>query len=118
MLSIIGLAIVIVATYYTYKTAKDYGRNAALWAAATFGVGFGLQFVVPIVIGFVLAIIWVVQGSDPMRMQERLMGPAAVIGLICFGTSLVGMWMILKKVSQVPDEPVGSVPPPPPTDYN
>jgi MFS superfamily sulfate permease-like transporter len=119
MLSIIGLVIVIVATYYTYKTAKDYGRNAVLWAIATFCVGFGVQFVVPIVIGFVLAIIWVIQGStDPLEMQARLVGPAAVIGLICLVASLVGMWMILKKVSQVPDEPVGTTPPPPPTDFN
>jgi uncharacterized membrane protein len=120
MLSIIGLVIVIVATYHVYKTARDYGRNAVLWATVTFCVGFGLQFIVPFVVGLILAIVWIAQGmsvNDPAAMQDRMLAPATIIGLVCLVLSVVAMWLILKKVSQVPDEPAVNAPPPPPPDF-
>lgn len=118
MLAIIGFVIVIVATYYAYKTAKDYGRNAILWAVATFCIGFGIQFIVPMIIGLVLAIIWMAQGTtNPVEMQSRLIGPAFFIGIGCLILSVIAMGIILKKVSQVPDEPIVSGPPPPPAEF-
>jgi hypothetical protein len=113
MLSIIGLVIVIVAAIYAYKTARDYGRQAVLWAIATLAVGIGIQYVVPFILGIILALVYVAQGiTDPMAIQERIMGPAMIIGIGCLVLSVVAMGMILKTLSKVPDEP--AMPPPPP----
>lgn len=101
MLSILGLVVIFVATYYVYKTAKDYDRNALLWAAGTFCVGFGLQIVLPLVIAIVLGIVLVARGmTDPAEMQKRIEGPAQFIGIFGIILSFVGMWAILKLVSR------------------
>lgn len=115
MLSIIGFVIVIVATYYVYKTAKDYGRNAVVWAIATFCLGFGIQFVVPFILGLILAVLYMSQGTtDAAAIQERILGPAIVIGIVSIALSGVAMWVMLRMVSRLPDEPPVSQPPPPP----
>jgi hypothetical protein len=49
MLSILGIVVIIVATYQVYKTARDTGRNPAIWALITFVVGAGIQIALPIV---------------------------------------------------------------------
>jgi hypothetical protein len=105
----------IVMTYQTYKTARDNGRNGGLWALATLGVGIALQFVIPLIIGVVLGIILVMQGtSDPVELQSKIIGPANIFGIVCLVLSIVGMWLIFKHVSKVPGVPIAEVPPPPP----
>jgi uncharacterized membrane protein len=114
MLSIIGIVAIVVLTIQVYKTAKNTERNAAFWAIINACVGFGIQFVLPFAIGLVLAIIWLAQGTtDPVEIQSRIYGPALVIGVVCLVLSIVGMWIIFKIVSKVPDQPPISTPPPP-----
>jgi hypothetical protein len=112
--TVIGLAVIIIGTYQAYKTAKGNGRNALLWGITTFLVGFGIQWILPMVIGFVLAIVWIIGGSNPESIREQIVGPAQVIGVLCLIGSFAGIWLMLKMVSRLPDEPIVTGPPPPP----
>ncbi len=117
MLTILGLVFVIVATFYTYKSAKDNGRSAALWALAAFAVGFGIQIVIPLFIGIVIGLVMTAQGRQMFEIQQSIQTPAQIIGLVCLAASFVGVWLVLRKASQLPDdEPLAS--PPPPPDFN
>jgi len=115
MIGIAAFVIMIVMIYQTYKTARDNGRNAGLWALASFGVGFGFQIIIPLAIGVVLGIVLVTQGMhDPNELQSRIAGTANIIGVVCIILSIAGMWIIFKHVSKVPDLPPANTPPPPP----
>jgi hypothetical protein len=118
MLAIAGFVIMIVMTVQTYKTARDNGRNAVLWSLLTLGVGLAFQFVIPLLIGVVLGIVWVMQGTtDPADLQAKIYGPGIIIGIVCLVLSLVGMWLVFKQASKVPDVPYPSTPPPPPANF-
>jgi len=115
MIGIAAFVIMIVMIFQTYKTASSNGRNAGLWALASFGVGFSFQVIIPLAIGVVLGIVLVTQGmKDPIELQSRITGPANIIGIVCIVVSIAGMWIIFKHVSKVPDLPPANVPPPPP----
>lgn len=114
MIGIIALISVFVAAYFAYKTANDTGRSGPLWALATLGVGLGLQIVVPTLMGVVLAVIYMALGTPVDQLQDAITGPASVIGLVALVLSFVGIWLILKHVSKLPEETASeSVPPPP-----
>jgi len=116
MLGIIALVAIVIFTIQVYKTASGTGRNAALWALLTAVVGFGLQIVLPILIGIVMAVYYVAMGTPPDDIESAITGPATIIGFICLVLSIVGMVLIAKHVGKVPDDPIGRVqPPPPPT---
>jgi uncharacterized membrane protein len=119
MLTIIGLIAVIIATYFTYKTANDNGRSGPLWALATFGVGFGLQFIVPILIGIVMGVILISSGMSAEDIGENINGIAAILGIVLLFLSFIGIWLIMRHVAKLPEDvQVGSVPPPPTFDQN
>lgn len=116
MLGIIALIAIVVFTIQVYRTASGTGRNAALWAVLTAVVGVGLQIVLPILIGIVLAVYFVATGTPPENIESAITGPATIIGFICLALSIVGMVLIAKHVGKVPDDPIGTAkPPPPPT---
>ena len=103
MLTILAFVAIIIAAYYAYKTARDNGRNGIVWALITFAIGFGLQFVLPVLIGIVLALIWMASGDTQAQMQSKIQGPAQLIGIVAIILSFVGMGFILRFVSTVPD---------------
>lgn len=113
MLSILGLVVVVVATYFSYKTARDNGRNGFIWGLITFCVGFGMQIVVPLLIGIVLGIVWVATGTPTNELQSKIQGPALVIGIVTLVLSLVGMGLVLRYVSSITDDSDSHLPPPP-----
>ena len=115
MLSILGLVAVIVATYHVYKTARDTGRNAVGWAVATFAVGFGIQIILPIFIGFAIGVVMAVSGSSEMEIQEFAQGIVIIISIAGLLLSFLGIWLIMRRVSKIPDEETFQAPPSPPT---
>ena len=115
MLSILGLVAVIVATYHVYKTARDTERNAVGWAVATFVVGFGIQIILPIFIGFAIALVMTVSGSSVMEIQESVQGIATIIGIAGLLLSFLGIWLIMRRVSKIPENAFAPPPPAPPT---
>lgn len=118
MIGILAFIAVIVFIVQVYKTAKGTGRNGALWAILTGIVGFGFQIVVPLFIGLALGIYYLMTGSSPEEMEIAVNGWATLIGLPCLVLSIVGVFLIMKHVSKIPDEPVSAaVPPPPPPTF-
>ena len=114
MLSILGLVIIVVATIYAYKTAKDYDRNAVLWAIITFSVGFGIQIIVPVIIGIIFAIFLTAGGTPPEQLEKAVGSWAMIIGMVCLILSVVAVFIILRHLSKIPEEKLFTPPPQPP----
>lgn len=112
---LVALAFVIVATYYVFKTARDNGRSGAGWAVLAAAVGLGVQWFLPIILAIILAVVYVATGTRPDELAQTLETPATVISFACLILSVVGLLLILKLVSRVPDEPEALAVPPPPT---
>lgn len=113
---ILGMAAIVVVAVLTFRTARDYGRNAALWTLAAIGCGLGFQFVVPFFIGVVLGFVLVVTGTKLDEIPQKLGDWVIAINLACLLLSFIAMWLVLRLVSRIPeDEPVAAWPPPPPT---
>ena len=49
MLSLLGIFAIIFISVLTFRTARDYGKNALLWTFAALAVGFGIQIIIPII---------------------------------------------------------------------
>ena len=114
MIGIIALIAVIIAAVFAYRTAPETGRSAPLWALATLGVGCGLQIVFPMIVGVILALIFLWSGSPIEQLKEKVEAPAGIIGFIFLFPSAIGIWLILRHVSKLPEErPIEQVPPPP-----
>lgn len=118
MLSILGIVVIIVATYQVYKAARDTGRNAVVWALITFAAGFGIQIVVPIIAVMILAVALMASGTSEAGLQEAASTPATIIGLVCLFLSFFAVWLILRQVSKIPEEKSFVAPPTPPTNFN
>ena len=115
MLSILGLIAVFIATYYIYKTAKDTGRNAVGWGLLTFGIGIGLQIVLPALILIIIAIVMSVSGKRLTNIDDLPWGLDLIISVFGFAASFVGIWLIMRRVSTISDDEVFAAPPSPPT---
>jgi hypothetical protein len=113
MLFILGIVAIIVLTIQVYKSAVSTERNAAGWAALTFVVGFGIQFVIPVVVGLVYGIYLAATGSAT-DFEGGYFGVMTIISLLGIVLSIVGMWLIAKHVSTVIDDGVTPPAPPPP----
>jgi hypothetical protein len=115
LLLVFGLAVTIVATYFVNKTAREYGRNVTLWTLLTLGVGLGGQIVLPFILGVVLVIIFMVSGTrDAAHLQQKTETPAFYINIFCLLASFAAMWIVLRYVSRLPEDPDVHQPPPPP----
>ncbi len=115
MLSILGFIAVFIAAYFVYKTAKDTGRNAVGWALLTLAVGIGIQIMLPILIGFVIGMAMMISGSSVADIQESIEPAAIIISLVCLALSFVGIWLIMRRVSVLPEDESFVAPPQPPT---
>jgi hypothetical protein len=116
MIGIFALIAIVVFTIQVYKNANGTGRNGALWALLIAGVGIGFQLVIPFIVGIVFAIVYLPTGSTPETIESDITLPASLIGIFGLIISIVGMVLISKHLSKVPDDmPISaSVPPPPP----
>jgi hypothetical protein len=116
MLNILGFVVLIVVTIFAYKTAKDYGRNAVGWGFLTFGIGFGIQIMLPILIFIVVLAAMIANGSTQQQAQEAI--PDVTITMICLVLSIAACFIILRHLAQIPEEKLFNAPPAPPTDFN
>lgn len=114
MLSIIGLIILVVASIQAYKAAKGYRRNGVAWALITFGVGVGIQLIIPLIFGIIYGIVLAAGGmTSPQQMQEAIMIPAVIVSIVCIVLSVVAVFLILRYLSRVPENRPFTPPPPP-----
>ena len=116
MINLLGLAFLIVFTIFAYKTAKDYERNAIGWAILTFGLGFTIQIILPVVLVFILAVVMTATGSSPADVQEEI--PFFTITIAGIVLSFISGILILRYLSKIPEEKPFDAPPTPPSDFN
>jgi hypothetical protein len=114
ILTILGLAFVIIGTFFVYKNSQDYGRNAPLWAVITFLVGIGIQWFFPAFIVIIWLVLLLLTGSDQIQAQTTVLSYSFLltIGGLLF-SAVVVLW-ILRFVSQMPSEKETVSPPSPP----
>ncbi len=113
---VFGIVIIVVFTVYVFKTANENGRNAIGWAVACLFTGIFVQWVLMLIVFIVIGIVMVLIGARPGSLEDTLGFWVIGIRLGCLALSVVGMFLILKKVSQIPDEEEPfAEPPPPPT---
>lgn len=117
MLGIFGFIFIIVAPFIIYRNAKQNGHKPLFWAILAFAVGFGLQIVLPLIIGTVIAIVMTIQGASEIEVQEALETPAIIIGIITLVLSVGCVMWIMSRVNRIAEETPFS-PPPPPSEYN
>ena len=118
MLSLVGIIGIVIFAIQVYRSAVDYQRNAALWTILTVAIGIMFQFVIPFVIGVIYVIVIIAGGTPPEEVAVEQFGLLMVLGVICLILSFVGMFLVMRHVSKVPDDPLsaaGPEPPPPPT---
>ncbi|MCU1290468.1 MAG: hypothetical protein JWN60_2697 [Acidobacteria bacterium] len=115
MISVVAFIAVIIAAYFVYKSAKDTNRNAVGWALLTFAVGVGLQIVFPAMILIVITVVMSISGKPLTNIDELPWSLGTIIGLTGVIVSFIGIWLILRRVSTIPDEEIFNVPPPPPS---
>jgi len=115
MLSILGFIAVFIAAYFIYKTAKDTGRNAVGWALLTFAVGFGLQIIFPIIIVIIIAVVMRVSGKPFTKIEQLPWSVDTIISLTGLAVSFVGIWVIMRHISKIPEDGTFISPPSPPT---
>jgi len=122
--TILGLVAVIVATYLTYKTARDNGRNGVLWAILTVAVGLGAQWILPFVATMILVVYYAMSPPTSQntyagnRQMEELESFALIFGILGLIISFIGLWLIMRFVSRIPEDgPGSSAPPPPPPSF-
>ena len=115
MITILGFITIFIATYFTYKTAKDTNRNAVGWALLTFAVGFGSQIIIPVIILIIIAIAMSLSGKPLTNIDQLPWSMGTIIYLVGIAASFVGIWLILRRVSQFPDDETFIAPPSPPS---
>ncbi|MBX3296241.1 MAG: hypothetical protein KF762_11085 [Acidobacteria bacterium] len=116
MLSLFGIIAIVIFAIHTFRSANSNGRNGGLWAAVNVGIGIALQWVVPLVASMIVAVFYIASGSSIDTIEQDIMWPAVVISFAGLGLSILGMWLVLRHVSQILDEDpsTASGPPPPP----
>lgn len=115
MLSILGLIAVFIAAYFVYTSARDTGRNAVGWSLLTVAVGIGVQIILPMVIVFIIAAIMMISGKPLRDVDELPFGTTIIVSIFGWAASIFGIWLILRRVSLIPDEETFAAPPAPPT---
>jgi chromate transport protein ChrA len=116
MLSILGFIAVFIATYYVYKTAKDTNRNAAGWALLTLAIEFGSQIIFPAIVVIIIATAMAISGKPLNNIDQLPWSVGTIIGLSGLVVSFVGIWLIMRRVSILPDDVnYAPAPPSPPT---
>ncbi len=115
MLSILGLIAVFIAAYFVYKSARDTGRNAINWSLLTVVVGIGLQIILPGIIFFIIAAVMAISGKPIRDVDDLPFGATIIVSIFGWAASILGIWLILGRVSLIPDKESFDSPPAPPT---
>ena len=118
MLMILGIVAIVVFTIQVYKSARSNNRDARGWAALTAVIGLGLQFAVPVFVGFAMGIYLVASGTPLEDLQTGYFGLFTVVGVVGIVLSIVGMYLVMNHVSRIPDERPETAPPPPPPTFS
>jgi hypothetical protein len=111
ILLLLGLAFLFISTFFVYKTAKENGYNALLWAAASFSAFIGVYMVLSVTIVVIVALGIAYLGWARSTLESGGM----VIDLLVMAASAGSVMLILRHVNQIKDEEpfIEELPPPP-----
>lgn len=102
VLDIILLVVfIIIAPLFVYLTAKKNGHKPVYWALITLAVGVGFQFVLPVIIGIVLAIVLGSTGTSPNAIQATIQGYSLIFNISSSILNVIGVLLILRRVSKI-----------------
>lgn len=107
----IAIIFAIVATISVFRSAKQNGYNAVLWAVITVVVFIGGQLLFGLAIGIFIGIGSQLWGWSPTLVYDYQL----LIGLVALIPSVIGVLLILRHVNKVRDDGFNAAPPPPPT---
>jgi hypothetical protein len=105
----IAIIFLIIATIFVYRTARDNGYNAILWAVITVITFLGVQLAVGFLIGIIFGLGMAAFGWS----ETSLTNNAFVFNLIALAASIGSVMLILRHVNKIPDDEPANVPPPP-----
>lgn len=115
-LPLIGLIAIVIFATQVYKASKDSGRSELSWTMLTIGIGLALQYLVPIVIGFMIGIYIAIAGPNSVETVNPF-GIFFIIEIVCLILSFIGMLAVLKHVSSIPEDAELVDGPPPPSQF-
>lgn len=105
------MLLVILAIWFGYKKGRDSGRSGPLWAIIC-GVAFiGVQLLVAVAIGAFIGL-----GIAMFGWRESLYEQNQIfVSIAAWIASVIALLLIFRYLDRIPDEPVVTQPPPPPT---
>jgi predicted histidine transporter YuiF (NhaC family) len=119
VLTIIGLAAIIIFSIQVYRSARDNGRNAPLLAFINIAVGLAAQWLLPFMAMVAIVIFRLAGDYSIETFDSDMAGYALLLSFVGFVVSIVGMLQILKKASKIVEQSFDvSDGPPPPPDFN
>jgi membrane protein implicated in regulation of membrane protease activity len=113
-MGILGLIFVLIAPIFIYRTAKQNGHNPLLWAAISVAAGIGIQIILPVLFSLAVGIVMVSTGRNVNEVQEAIQQSSSVFGIICLVLSVLGVYLVMRRVSKIPEDISFSTPPEPP----
>lgn len=105
------MLLTILAIWFGYKKGRDTGRNGVLWGAICGGAFIGTQLLVSMGAGIFMGLGIAFWGWPETIFDDNQI--LVTIGAII--ASIVTLFFIFKYLDRVPDDPVATEPPPPPT---
>ena len=118
ILQLLGIVTIVVFTIFVFRTAIENGRNGAGWGAACLFAGLFLQWVLPILVVIAVALLMILGGTRPENVENELGWWSFGITFGGLALSLVGMFLILRKVVQLPDDEEPFIEPPSPPTFD
>lgn len=104
------MILAILAFIWGYRKGRDSGRSGALWSVICGFTFLGIQVIFSVGAGLLLGIGVAFYGWDE-SIFDRYSWPISFLALI---PACLALWLIFKYLDRIPDDPVTSLPPPPP----
>jgi cytochrome c biogenesis protein CcdA len=114
MLTILGLIVIVLATFYIYRLAKKNGRNAVTWAAITVTVGGNIQILIPFLLVMIIFFVLTFAGNSVNKTERLLKTPIIIIDTICLIFTIISLLLIMRFVAKTSEEKTFTIPPSPP----
>ena len=105
------MILAILAFMFGYRKGRDSGRSGALWSVICGFTFLGIQVLFSFGIGLFLGVGIALWGWDENLLDKY----SIVISLVAVVPAAIALWLIFRYLDRVPNEPVVSAPPPPPT---
>lgn len=118
VLTVIGLAAIVIFSKHVYSSSTETGRNAGLLVFINILLGLTFQWIFPFLVMIAIVIIIIVRGVPVENFEEAVgfMIPL-IISVLGIALSALAMMQVLKYASKVreDDDARTDAPPPPPT---